>query len=565
MTNTAAKLLRLLTIACLALHSGAATAAEVAENVPVKPRGLQPLDWAIIVVYALSTIALGAYYSRRQRSTEEYFIGSGNMNPLLIGVSLFATLLSTISYLSMPGEAAGKGPVHLLGMLSMPMVFLIVAVWLIPVYMKNRANSAYELLELRLGLSIRLLGASMFLTLRLVWMTLLIYLAGKALADMMHVSLSWVPLIVAVSGGVALIYTSMGGLRAVVVTDFMQTLLLFGGALLVIGTVTWDFGGVQWFPTSWQPNWDTQPIFSTDPRTRVTLVGTIVSMLVWYTATAGGDQTSVQRFMATRDANAARWAFGTQLLVGAMVTLTLFVVGFALLGYYQAPPTHLRAGLTIEQSADQLFPIFISDELPVGISGLVVAAMFAAAMSSIDSGVNSITAVVMTDFLDRFGLKPQTEKGHVRVARSLALGIGTVVVLGSSFVKYIEGNITVVTSKTANLLTTPIFALFVFAIFIKRATPLGTWVGAILGTLTAIALAFSGPLVYLAHTQFGLDPAALNVELISKADPVSGVTWMTAEDPISFQWIGPVALAVNLLTGYVASVLFSRISKPRPI
>ncbi len=552
----------LLVAAYLVLAGGTATAAEVggaAPNSNPRPLGLQPLDWAIVAIYALSTIALGVYFSRRQRSTEEYFIGSGNMNPLLIGVSLFATLLSTISYLSMPGEAAGKGPVHLLGLISMPLVFLVVAVWLIPVYMKNRANSAYELLEARLGLSVRLLGATMFLMLRLVWMTLLVYLAGKALADMMHVSASWVPLIVAVTGGVSLIYTTMGGLRAVVITDFMQTILLFGGALLVIATVTWDFGGFGWFPTTWQPNWDTQPVFSTDPKTRVTVVGTLISILIWYVATVGGDQTSVQRFMATRDANAARWALATQLTVGAIVNVTLFAVGFALLGYYEANPGQLRPNLTVSQNADQLFPIFISDQLPVGISGLVVAAMFAAAMSSIDSGVNSITAVVMTDFLDRFGLKPKTEKGHVRVARLLAFGIGAVVVLGSSFVEYIEGNITVVTNKTANLLTTPIFALFVFAIFIKRATPFGAWVGAFFGTLTAAAIAFSGPLVYLAHAQFGLDPTSFGVELIRKTDPVSGQTWMTAEDPISFQWIAPVALAVNLFTGYVACRLFPRV------
>ncbi len=550
-----------LAAAWLAVVAGDAVAGETtagAEQAAVRPAGLQPLDWAIIVLYALSTIALGVYFSRRQRSTEEYFIGSGNMNPLLVGISLFATLLSTISYLSMPGEAAGKGPVHLLGLLAMPLVFAVVAVWLIPVYMRHRANSAYELLEQRLGLSIRLLGASMFLALRLVWMTLLVYLAGAALANMMHVDASWVPLIVAVTGGVALVYTTLGGFRAVVITDFMQTILLFGGALLVIATITWDFGGFGWFPTAWQPTWDTQPVFSTDPKTRVTVVGTILSMFVWYTATAGGDQTSVQRFMATRDAHAARWAFATQLIVGATVSLTLYLVGFALLGYYLAHPAQLTTGLSVNQGADQLFPLFIADQLPVGISGLVVAAMFAAAMSSIDSGVNSITAVVMTDFLDRFGMKPTSERGHVGVARLLAFGVGLVVVAGSSLVKYIEGNITVVTNKTANLLTTPIFALFVFAIFVKRARPLGVWIGAICGTATAAALAFSGPLVYLGYAQLGVDPAVFGVELITKTDPVSGDTWMTAEDPISFQWIGPVALVVNLLTGYVACLLLPR-------
>jgi SSS family solute:Na+ symporter len=560
-----------------------------------KPTGLQLVDWLLIALYAASTIGLGVYYSRRQESTNEYFTGSGNMNPILIGVSLFATLLSTISYLSMPGEAAGKGPVNLVSLLAMPLIFAIVAFWLLPVYMKNRVTSAYELLEERLGLSVRLLGATMFLALRLVWMTLLVYLAAKAMTVMIGADywivnfnemtgesvrvvtaadardapgfLRWdgaecriaaIPAIVLLTGFVSIIYTSLGGLRAVVVTDLMQTILLFGGALLVVGTVTWHFGGFGWFPTEWQSTWDTQPFFSTDPKTRVTVVGTILTTLTWYVATSGGDQTCVQRFMSTKDAASARRALAVQLCVGAVVALTLYCVGFALLGFFRENPQFVPAGMNVNRNADELFPRYISYHLPVGISGLVVSAMFAAAMSSIDSGVNSITAVVMTDYLDRFGLKPKTEKGHLLAAKLLALGIGTVVVLGSSFMKYIEGNITTVTNKTVNLLTTPIFALFIFAIFVRRASAVGVWIGAFAGTLTAAAIAFSGPLVYLLHVQFGVDPATFGVELITRTDKATGATWTTAQDPISFQWIGPVALTVNVTVGYIACRLFPR-------
>ncbi len=573
-----------------------------------QPKGLQPIDWALIALYACSTIGLGIYFSRRQRTTKEYFTGSGNMNPFFIGVSLFATLLSTISYLSMPGEALGKGPVNLVGLLALPLVFIVVAYGLLPVYMRARVTSAYELLEERLGLSVRLLGASMFLLLRLVWMTLLVYLAAKAMTVMLGVDywiikiesarlvglagaagdmsgivqssqteirIAAVPVIVIVTGLVAVIYTSLGGLRAVVVTDFMQTVLLFGGALLVIGTVTWDFGGFGWFPTQWQENWDSQPIFSFDPRTRVTVVGTILTGAVWYIATTGGDQTSVQRFMATRDAQAARRAFATQLIVAAVVGLTLYMVGFALLGYFQAHASALPADISLKENADDIFPRFISFHLPVGISGLVVAAMFAAAMSSIDSGVNSITAVVMTDYLDRFGLKPKTERGHVRFAQLLALGIGVTVVIGSSFIKYIEGNITAVTSKSVNLLTTPIFGLFFFAMFFRRATVLGVWVGAICGTITAALISFSGPLVVTLATNFDVDAARFGVELMTNSEtgmlvtavrelnPVTGEMTLVPRDPISFQWIGPIALLVNIAAGIFVSLLFP--GKPKTL
>lgn len=543
----------LLVLGIVLATAASAAAAGPEDAAAMSPKGLQALDWFLIGLYLVTTLAMGAYYASQQRDVSEYFVGSGSMNPLLIGVSLFATLLSTISYLSMPGEAAGKGPVMLVGMLAYPFIYLVVAYGLIPVYMRQRVTSAYELLEERLGLSVRLLAACMFLALRLVWMTLLIYLAAKALVVIMGVDDRWIPYLVFVTGMVSVIYTTMGGLRAVVVTDLMQSILLFGGALLVVITVSIDFGGVGWIPTSWQPNWDTQPIFSFDPKTRVTVVGTVLSIFVWYVSTSGGDQTCVQRFMATEDAAAARRALATQLTVGAIVSMTLYLVGFALLGYFRTHTDALPAQYDLQKHADLLFPRYISFHLPVGVSGLVVAAMFAAAMSSMDSGVNSVTAVVMTDFLDRFGLQPKTERGHVRVARAVAFGIGAAIVFGSYYMKYIEGNITEVTGKTVNLLAPPIFCLFIFALFVKRATPIGAWAGTLCGIAAAVAVAFSGPLVAFLHFQFGVDPATFNVELLTRTDPATGEEWTVAEDPISFQYMGPISIVVDLVVGTLVS------------
>lgn len=516
--------------------------------------GLAPIDWAIIAAYAASTLGLGWYYSRKQRTTDEYFVGGGKMNPILVGVSLFATLLSTISYLSMPGESLGKGPVYMTTMLAYPLVFLIVGYGLLPVYMKHRVTSAYELLEAKLGLSVRLLGAGMFITLRLVWMSLLVYLTAKAMTIMLGVSEDWIPAIVLVTGFVAVVYTSLGGLQAVVVTDFMQTMLLYGGGLLVLGVVTYDLGGVGWFPTEWHNHWDTQPVYSFDPATRVTVVGSVLTFLVWNVCTSGGDQTSVQRFMAVEDVKAARRAYATQLIVAVIVGLTLGLVGFALLAYFQTHPELLPEGMSLQKDADKIFPRFIAFHLPPGISGFVVAAMFAAAMSSIDSGVNSITAVVMSDLLDRFGRSPKNERQHVLAARFLAFGIGAIVVIGSSLMEHIPGNITAVTSKTANLLTTPIFGLFFFALFVPFAKPAAVWIAAACGTATASAIAFSGPLVTLLANQFGVDPMTFNVQI----NPETGI----APDPISFQWIAPVALSVNIAVGTILSLLLPGSRKP---
>ena len=511
-----------------ALQSGSLPPSASASQLPP---GLRLVDWLIIVAYAAGTLLLGWYYSRRQDSTREYFVCTGSMNPLLIGVSLFATLLSTISYLSMPGESLGKGPVYMTTLLGLPLVYVFVGYVMLPVYMKHRVTSAYELLEVRLGLSIRMLGAAMFVILRLVWMSLLIYLTAKAMAIMLGVGEHQIPVIALITGLVAVTYTSMGGLRAVVITDFLQTILLYGGALLVLSIITWRLGGFGWFPAEWHANWDYQPVFSTDVSVRVTMIGGILNYTIWIIATSGGDQTSVQRFMATTDARAARRALATQLIVTTIVTLTLGLVGLALLGYFTQFPEQLPASINLDTNADKVFPHFISYHLPAGISGLVVAAMFAAAMSSVDSGVNSITAVVMTDFLDRFGIRPTSETAHVRIARWLAFGIGALVVGASSLMGNISGNITAVTNKTANLLTTPIFGLFFFALFVPFASPTGVWIGTICSTMTAALIAFSGPI-------FGF------------------VAGTVDQDPISFQWIAPTAITVNLITGCLGSLVF---------
>ncbi|PCI08226.1 MAG: sodium-coupled permease [Gammaproteobacteria bacterium] len=552
------------TFLALAIAPNTSQALDTVDSIKLGTAGLQLIDWALIVIYALATIALGLYYSRRQTSTEEYFIGNGKMNPTVIGISLFATLLSTISYLAMPGEASGKGPVVMSSFIALPMVYFVVGYLLLPIYMKRRVTSAYELLEGRLGLSIRLLGGVLFIALRLVWMTLLVYIAAKAMVIMMGIDAQWMPWIVLAIGVVSIIYTTLGGIRAVVITDCVQTVLMFGGALLVIAMVTYDFGGFSWVPTQWQPHWDAQPIISLDPKTRVTVVGTVLSIFVWYTATLGGDQTSIQRFMATENVIQARKALLIQLSTAFIIQLTLVIVGFAVLSYFQTHTDQLPATMSIKNNADELFPHYIAFHLPVGIAGLVVAAMFAAAMSSIDSGVNSITAVVSSDFLERFGWQAQTKRAHMFRVRLLALSIGAIVILSSSMMEYIEGNITAVTAKTVNLLTTPIFGLFFFALFVPRARAWHVWLATITSVIVAALIAFSGPLVYFLHTYFGIEPISLNSAFIIKTDAATGETWTTCEDPISFQWIGPIALLTSITVGLIAIRLFPS-SRPVPL
>ncbi len=480
----------------------------------VTPRsGLHVVDWCFVAVYAVGMVGIGVWYARREKNDSDYFIGDGRMNPILVGISLFATLFSTISYLSQPGEIIKHGPFILFIFASIPIVYFVVTRLLIPAYMRHRVVSAYQLLDSSLGSSIRRLGATLFILLRLVWMSVLIFMASSAIAVIIGLPPGQIYWVIAGTGLVAVVYTTLGGLRAVVISDVVQTFILLLGALCTLWIVSWRMDGLSWFPTSWNSHWDVQPLFSFDPHVRVTVIGVIVMNLFWQVCTAGGDQLAIQRYMATRNAAAARRAFLISSILGVGISLLVASIGFALVGYYTQFPELLPTGESINSYADQLFPNFIGTQLPVGLSGLVVSALFAAAMSSVDSGINSITAVVLRDFLHEFHDR-LPEKKRLNLARWLALGIGLCVVLAASLVGEIPGSFLELTKKTTNLFAGPIFGLFFLAVIYRKSNPFGAWVGTVWGFLTSLTIAYWDVLTGLRSLSFMyIIPPALIVQI----------------------------------------------------
>ena len=487
--------------------------------------GLTSLDWVVIAAYGAGMLALGAYYARRQHSAEDFFVGGRSLNSTAVGISLLATLLSTISYLATPGEMIARGPVIGLGVVAAPVTYLIVGYALIPIIMRTQVTSAYELLQSRLGLSSRLLAAGMFLALRLMWMGVMINVAAVAVVGVLGLSeeqAKWaVPLAVFLCGTLAVVYTAMGGLRAVVTTDVVQFFLLCGGALMTIFLVTWKFGGFGWLPTQWEPHWQSQPIFSWDPTIRVTWFGTILGGILWWVCTAGADQTAIQRFMATGSTTAARRSFLVNLIADVATTVLLALVGLAVLGFYRQQSANVVVDL-VEQG-DQMFPRFIATELPPGLAGLVVAAMFAAVMSSLDSGLNSTASVIITDFIRRFARRTHTALEDLRLSRNLTLGMGFVIILLAMLVQHVPGNITEMSQKTVGLLVAPLFGMFFLAFFVRIGSAFGAIFGAWYSCTTAFVIAF----------------------------------WdiITGGPTLSFQWIIPCSLLVSIVIGVLLSLV----------
>ncbi|MFO0820377.1 MAG: sodium-coupled permease [Pirellulales bacterium] len=475
------------------------------------------VDWGLIAAYAVVMLGIGAYYSRANRSADDYLLGGRRMPSIMVGLSLFATLMSTLSYLAHPGEMIAHGPMLITQGAAHPLIFVIVGYGLIPLLMRQPVTSAYELLEKRLGLGIRRAGAGVFLLLRLGWMATILYATSKVvLVPLLNLDKSWIPWLCLGMGVLTAVYSSSGGIRAVVMTDALQSLMMISGALLTLAIVSWKMGGVSaWWPDQWPEHWQT-PSWGFDPNMRLSFGVLLLSTTLWYVCTNGSDQMSIQRFLSTRDAKAARRTLAISQSTDVLVSILLALAGVAILGYYSANPLPASAGLSFANAGDQYFPKFIMTEMAGGPAGLVLAAILSAAMSSLSSGVNSSCAVLERDFLAPAGGDAAANTSITRL-KVLTWLVALAAVALSILNSFIEGNIIERCFKLVNLLTAPLFVLFFLALFIRRATPLAAWLALTASVVTAIAIAYSEDL-------------GLGIGL-------------------SFVWMTPCSLAVGIVVG----------------
>lgn len=484
------------------------------------------LDWLVILSYIVGMLFIGWFYSRRNKTKDDYLLGGRKMNPIAIGISLFATLMSTLSYLTYPGETILHGPIILAGVLSFPLVYYIVGWWLIPRFMKMKVTSAYEILEKKLGLSVRMLAIFMFLSLRLLWMATIIYVTvDVALHSVLQFDRAYVPYIGAALTIITIFYTSMGGLKAVVVTDVTQTFIFLGGALLSIIVVCYQLGSFSSiFPATWPEHWDKLRL-GFDPLERTTLGNAILVSFSWYVCTSGSDQIAVQRYLSTKDIHAARKSFGISLYSNVIAYILLGLVGLSVLAFFTHHPEWLEAGKSLNEQADHLFPRFIMIGLPPGLSGLVIAGLLAAAMSSLSAGLNSVSSVLSEDIIKRFRRTEISAVNQLQQLKNLSYVTGAVVLGLSFFVQQVPGNLLDILMKVVNLFVAPLFVLFFMALFVPFATGRATFWAGIIAIATAIAVAFWG---------------------------IFGITVL---------WIMPVSFITGALSGVLLSLLDRTFSK----
>ena len=474
------------------------------------------LDAIVVLLYFAAVLGIGVVLSRKQASTEEYFLGNRKMNWLIVGISIQATLLSTISYLSVPGEQIKNGMGYLAAWLGVIPSILVVNYLLLPVLLRLRITTIYEYLERRFDLRVRMLAVTMFLLVRLALMGLVIYTASYAL----EIITGWPFYAIIIGVGIiGTLYTWMGGMRAVIWTDVIQWAVLFGGGIFCVlyVAVNTSSGPLDWWREIAQAHHTRAPLFSLDPRVRITILGIIISLFFSKICVHGADQVAIQRYLATPSAAAARRSYLSYIVSSLAVTGMMVLVGLAL-----SHVSQFDSGMTDwsgPRDADQIFPWFIAHQLPPGVRGLVIAGLLAAAMSSIDSGINSIAAVVTVDIYQRFFAHKDHSQPAVWFAKLVTL-IAGVVTIGVAFLMgLIPGNLYEVMNKSTGALTATLGVIVLPAILLPRCGSTSVIAGAAVSLICGWLITFSKEI-------FGM------------------------ETGISFMWIAPGGCTAGLLVAW---------------
>ena len=451
--------------------------------------GLGAIDLAVVAVYLAGTFGIALYFSRQHGSTEEFFLGGRRMPWFAVGLSIMASLLSTISYLSPPGETIKFGVASFTAIISLPFSIVLIFWFGVPFFMRLNLTSAYEYLEYRFNYTARVMAAVLFIFLRLGWMGVVVYTSSLALSEMSGYEIDSVILVV---GVFATVYTAVGGIRAVIWTDVVQALTLVLGVIVTIGYIAYvtDSGIGDWWEAAGTVRQEhTSPIiFSWDITIQRTVVTFAISGFFWIICTHFSDQVVLQRYFATTSLKAARRSYLVNVVFDTTMMVLLAVCGLALLHFYTQHPSYLHGGeVSPTEGADKVFPYFISHQLPAGIGGLILAALVAAAMSSIDSGVNSVTAVVTTDLVARSN-RGSGSAASVRTARILTLVIGAVATGMALWVTRIAKNTNIVElmPKGFNMFLGPLSSFFFIGMFLPRVRAWSAIGGVSCGTACAV-------------------------------------------------------------------------------
>jgi SSS family solute:Na+ symporter len=460
---------------------------------------LHAVDLLVLGGYVLVVISLGWIAHRRQSSTDDFFLGGRRLPWIVVGASILATAFSASSLLGGPGEAFHHGLLWLQLQVG-DLIAIAIVVWLfVPALRGRNLTTAYEFLEQRFDVRVRWLASALFQLQVLFRAGVLVYGPALALSTLTGMDLTLTILIV---GIIASAYTVMGGLTAVVWTDALQVGVVIAGLAACLAVVhgAVDGGLAESFRLARADG----RMDVVDPEAAWNSVrswpGAVFGYGILALAVFGTNQQTVQRYLSCRDVTEARRAAWLGWALGAFITALTLLVGIAFYGFYQTHADRLPADLP----ADSILPFFVAEELPPGLAGLLIAAILAAAMSSLDSALSSLATTCEVDFLGR--LRPASDADRLRRARWLTLAAG-VLATAAALLLAGRGTLLALAVRVMGWFAGPVLAVFLLALARRRFAP-GLVLGSALGG-AAVVLMASVPGLWPEHLKPGIWSAAL--------------------------------------------------------
>jgi len=445
------------------------------------------IDAAIVIAYLLAMVGVGVWFMRRNRTSNDYFLGGGRLPWWVVSLSIYATLFSSITFLSIPALTYHSDCRYYFKTLGILLMVPVVVRFYLPFFHKLRLTSAYEYLEVRFNLGCRLFASSAFVLFMIARTAVVAYLPAVAIAAVTGIDVNVAIVIVTL---ITIVYCTIGGVEAVVWSDFVQSVILIVStvaiyAYLVLGTD----GGFAGFVSKGMAagkfkmvdlGWDwTQPVLW------VALVGGIVENLASYTS----DQCVVQRYMTCKDEVGAAKSIRLNGILSFVNCFVFFTLGVALWTFYQSHAERIPE----LAKQDQIFPWFIAHELPVGFSGLVLAAVAAATMSTLSANLNSAATAVTTDFYRRLWLKDaENAEGSLRMLRCGKVVTVLVGLLGGAFALVLAnmdiGSVYDQFLKFLGILTGGLACLFLMGRFMPFVDGRGAFAGLVANYVVCFAL-----------------------------------------------------------------------------
>ena len=379
-------------------------------------RYFHPLDYASLILYLAVLMGMGFYFSRREKSTKEYLLAGQRIPFWAAGLSMLATGVSSIGFMAIPAKAFATNWVYFTAIVVWFIAVPVINSSIVPFYHKLKITSVYEFLEARFNIFVRLMVAGIFCLFQILGrMSVVLFLPALALSAVTGIDKYTCILLM---GVFATLYTVMGGMEAVIWTDVLQLIVLMGGAILCIVLVVSDIdGGVgTFFDVALTDRKMTMAIFKWD-YTEAVLWVVLLNALIYRLLNFSTDQTIVQRIMTTTDAKEAKKAIWCDCLFAIPWSFIAFGLGTVLYVYYKTHPEQLNPTL----ATDAVVPLFIVQNVPIGLSGIIIAGVYAAAMSSLDSSMHSTATVIVTDFYKRF--RPASADHHLLVISRWLTGL----------------------------------------------------------------------------------------------------------------------------------------------